>query len=465
MMSNLFDVIPSGFFNCLANSSNNVLYAGCLQVIYEQYDREVCYQIKRNIIRDTIALYLVENHFDLSEDESQRSPSDRASDILRRFCEKEIGWLEEDLDESTYEKNIVMTEQGIRLAEFILILKKPEKEEYSSYIYNIYNTMTNPNQWQEDPYVWALKNVYKNAKSLANALKKLSTFIKKIIEKMIKEESLETLTENILSYLEGDFIKEYSRLVKQQNIHLYRRAIKGKLNQFQTEPETYELLIIGCACEEELDEHDAEELVINMIQATKRFLTDDYDRILQDIKHKINIYLQVAVGRARFIKNHEVDDRGNIEQTISYISDELDTFTLKDDLPENMRNLFHLQSNEYIDINSLRYPRTQQSIKKEVISKIERMTEEDIEKTKRIHEREANNPYSKARAKQFVGQFIGKSKSINVEDIPIKSKRDLLITMSAVAYGEENGYKIELLDGYVEYENMTVKRFRFIEEE
>lgn len=39
------------------------------------------------------------------------------------------------------------------------------------------------------------------------------------------------------------------------------------------------------------------------------------------------------------------------------------------------------------------------------------------------------------------------------------------MTMSAVAYGEENGYKIELLDGYVEYENMTVKRFRFIEEE
>ncbi len=162
-MQNLFDTIPIGFFNCLANSSNNILYAGCLQVIYEQYDREVCYQIKRNIIRDTIALYLVENHFELSEDESQRSPADRASDILRRFCEKEIGWLEEDLDESTYEKNIVMTEQGIRLAEFLLVLKKPEKEEYSSYIYNIYNTMTNSNQWQDDPYVWALKNVYKNA--------------------------------------------------------------------------------------------------------------------------------------------------------------------------------------------------------------------------------------------------------------------------------------------------------------
>ncbi len=282
---------------------------------------------------------------------------------------------------------------------------------------------------------------------------------------MIKEESLETLTENLLSYLEGDFIKEYSRLVKQQNIHLYRRAIKERLSQLQTDTESYELLIIGCACEEEMNEADAEEQVINMIQATKRFLTEDYDRILQDIKHKINIYLQVAVGRARFIKNHEVDNRGNIEQTIKYISDELDMFTLRDDLPANMSNLFNIQSNEYLDTNSLRYPRNQQSIKKEVISKIERMTEEDIEKTKKIHEREANNPYSKAKAKQFVSQFIGKSRSISVEDIPVKSKRDLLMTMSAVAYGEENGYKIELLDGYVEYENMTVKRFRFIEEE
>lgn len=42
---------------------------------------------------------------------------------------------------------------------------------------------------------------------------------------MNHEGSLESLTENIISYCDGDFIKEYSRLVHQQNIHIYRNFI------------------------------------------------------------------------------------------------------------------------------------------------------------------------------------------------------------------------------------------------
>lgn len=112
--------------------------------------------------------------------------------------------MEEEADDMTYEKHIVMTETGIRLAEFLAELKKPEKEEFSSYIYTIYNTLL----------------------------------------------------------------------------------------------------------------QEAEEKVITLIQSTKRFLTDDYDRIMKDIKHKINIYLHVAVGRMRFIYNRGIDIRGSVENTI-----------------------------------------------------------------------------------------------------------------------------------------------------
>ena len=37
---------------------------------------------------------------------------------------------------------------------------------------------------------------------------------KKVIERMVREESLESLTENVLEYCEGDFIREYARLTK-----------------------------------------------------------------------------------------------------------------------------------------------------------------------------------------------------------------------------------------------------------
>ena len=42
---------------------------------------------------------------------------------------------------------------------------------------------------------------------------------------------------------------------------------------------------------------------------------------------------------------------------------------------------------------------------------------------------------------------------------------DLLCTLSAVAYGEENGYLIRLKDGYIETNQMILRRFEIVREE
>ena len=66
-MVNLFDIIPSGFFNNLASGSSNRIYSDCLQIIYNQYDREISYRIARNQLRDALAVYLLENHVTVEE--------------------------------------------------------------------------------------------------------------------------------------------------------------------------------------------------------------------------------------------------------------------------------------------------------------------------------------------------------------------------------------------------------------
>lgn len=133
---NLFDVIPVGFFNYLASNSNHRIYADCLQIIYDEYDREISYRIPRIRLRDALAIYLMENHVELDDENINISNNynDMASAVLRKFAAKDVGWLEEETDDMTYEKHIVMTEAGLQLAEFLAALKKPEKEEYSSYI-------------------------------------------------------------------------------------------------------------------------------------------------------------------------------------------------------------------------------------------------------------------------------------------------------------------------------------------
>lgn len=64
-MKKLFQMIPSGFFNCLSSGSSSGVYSDCLQIIYDQYDREISYRISRSHIRDSLAVYLLENHVDL----------------------------------------------------------------------------------------------------------------------------------------------------------------------------------------------------------------------------------------------------------------------------------------------------------------------------------------------------------------------------------------------------------------
>lgn len=242
---NLFDIIPVGFFNYLASNSNHRIYADCLQVIYDEYDREISYRISRSRLRDALSIYLMENHVELDDENTNISNNynDMASAVLRKFAAKDVGWLEEETDDMTYEKHIVMTEAGLQLAEFLSALKRPEKEEFSSYIYTIYNTLNNKEMWKNNPYIDVLLQVHRNARMLSKALKKLSTFIRKIIERMVNEETFESLTENILEYCEGSFIKEYTRLTKQQNIHVYRGNIRKKLEELQNK-DTLDMLVI-----------------------------------------------------------------------------------------------------------------------------------------------------------------------------------------------------------------------------
>ena len=468
-MINLFESVPSGFFNCLSSASNNRIYSDCLQVVYEQYDREISYRIPRNRIRDALASYLLENHVEYvdaqEEGDGKKNYNDMANAVIRRFCSREVGWLEEDSDDATYEKLIIMTEQGILLAEFLQQLGRPEREEFSSYIYNIYNILKNDGQWAEDPYVNGLKNIYRNARLLSKSLKRLSTFIKKIIERMVKEETLESLTENIIEYCEGDFIREYARLTKQQNIHIYRSYIRQRLDEIRGDRVKFELLVAGCGREEGLEENDAREQVLDMFQAAKTFLTEDYDRIMRDIKHKINVYLQIAVGRARFLRNREADVRGSVEQTLRYIAEEMKELGWKEEMPEEFNRLFSLERNEFIDTGSLRYPRRAQRIRRVTTAKLQAMTEDDIARAKAAHEREAYNPYSKEKMKLYLEHIMGGEKKIESGSLPMADKQDLLCALSAAAYAQENGYRIRPADGYVETNNMLLRRFEIEKEE
>lgn len=465
-MDNLFDIIPNSFFNPLASNSNYRINSALFRFIYEQYDNEISYRIKRNVLRDELAYFISDNNEELviDDDNMSKSYQDIASDYLRKFASKDVGWLEEEFDDSTFEKYVVITEEGVLLAELLIRLERPEREEFSSYIYNIYNTLMNEEQWNGDPYVWALKNVYRNAKAVSKSLKKMSTYIRKTIEKLMKEVSYESLTENIIAYCDGNFIKEYARLTKpQNNIHIYRGKIISMLEQMQADMTIYDLMKIGCVNEEDVDEWEAEEKIDIMLSSIKKFLKDDYLRIMADIKHKLNLYITMALGRLRYLKNHEVDMRGNVERTLKYILEEMNELGMKEDMPEETAELIRIYQNKYIDVLSIQHPRYRRRVQQQSATEIDGLTEEDINEIRKIYEREARNPYSKKITKQYLKNLMGNKSVVRCQDVPLDSKEDLLMILSSVAYAEENGFKVEQEEGYFEVGNMILKSFSISE--
>lgn len=460
-MPNLFDAIPSNFFNFLSSGSNHRIYSDCLLLIYREYENEISYRLPRVQIRDALANYLMESHPDYVDEDNpaEKSFSDMASGILRRFCSADVGWLEEDNDEVTYEKQIIMSEQGIMLAEFMERLLLPEREEYASYIFNIYNTLKTREQWRDEPYSLCLSSVYKNSRNLSKSLKKLATFIRKIIEKMMNESTFESLTENIISYCEGDFIKEYARLTKRQNIHIYRTQILNILSELENSQEDFEEMLKGCAAEHNLDRVQATERIRDMFAQTRHFLEIEYDAIMSDIKHKINVYLHIAVGRGRFLRNKGADVRGSVEQTIRYLVEEMEELSLKDSLPEECMDLFRLEKNEFIDLASIRYPSKQKAIKKSKVTEYESISAQDIAEAMREQKLQAYNPFSKENMKEYLEKTIGQQAMITGENLPLLGKEDLLASLSAVAYSEENGFEITPLDGYIETNKMLIRNF------
>ena len=77
------------------------------------------------MLRDEMA-YFISNNFDFFVSDSEaaaKSYQDIASDYLRKFASKDVAWIEEEFDDSTFEKYIVITEPGILLAELLTRLE------------------------------------------------------------------------------------------------------------------------------------------------------------------------------------------------------------------------------------------------------------------------------------------------------------------------------------------------------
>lgn len=54
---------------------------------------------------------------------------------------------------------------------------------------------------------------------------------------------------------------------------------------------------------------------------------------------------------------------------------------------------------------------------------------------------------------------MGERLKINADDFPIEDKIQLLKMLSSIVYAQENGYVVEPEEGYIETEQMLIRKF------
>ena len=62
--------------------------------------------------------------------------------------------------------------------------------------------------------------------------------------------------------------------------------------------------------------------------------------------------------------------------------------------------------------------------------------------------------------KNYLEKRLGSNGSLESDELPLNSKKDMLANLSAIAYAKDNGFEIEILDGYYEANDMILHRFR-----
>ena len=151
--------------------------------------------------------------------------------------------------------------------------------------------------------------------------------------------------------------------------------------------------------------------------------------------------------------------RSVVEQVIRHISEETDGLNKRDYLPEEMQNLFQLGGMSYVDTASLRYPRRTQRVQESSEDVIEELSDDALAKAREEQLREANNPYSQKKMRDYLDSRMQGRESLKADDLPMDTKEDLLSILAAVAFAGDSGYQVKTADTYVETDSFSVREF------
>ena len=470
-MESFLEIIPEKLFNLFASgSANRNLYALALIEIYNKFQETPLITIKKDDVRDNLAAYFVdiEANFIIENEEIVENINyqEIALKIINRFTEAEINILEENMDKY-YIKKLNLTEYGIQTAKYLKELKnignKTSKiSEFSSSIYDIYNTLVKPNEEQlKSPYNLIIKKCYDETLGLNQSLKELHIKIEKMIVDLIKvayEDDPNAFLQNFTNYINGNFVQEYSRLVNEQNITKYRRIIKNKLVSYRNDKNfikeaAKDLKNSDKQYENKSLEYMKEKIIEMMIDIETKF-EYDYTEIIDNLKDKITTHISIANEGFKYLRNKKRNATRKIDDIYSFLK-KLSSEQIRNDNELYLHT--RLTHNKIIRENSLRYPN--KKIDHNFTSEVEYEKQTKENRDKILEEINTPSKYSLKNMQEYINKLLKDKAIIKSSEIPLNTVEERLMLMSSFMHEKELGCEFIIKKQHIENEERIITDF------
>ena len=426
---NLFDLLPDQLFHVFYGINRRVM-ADALFLLFEKTSFGLSYSLTKEEAVQLLSELFVDAKIDF-EEESIHDQKEAALFCLRRL--KECGWIDEETGED-YQVFVHFEDYAIEILQTLTHLNQSKTEEYSGYIYTIFQLLRSFEEKNGDVQI---EQIYTNTNELFRRLAALNTNIKKYIQRLLdkkNKDDLIVLMNMLLEEYQSKIVdRAYYNLTTRDHPEKYRARIIELTEKIASNEELVDSLARQMSLRKEISYDEA--LAVLDYQFDRIISSfENIPELMEDIERKHNRYVTSALARITFLLEVHDDIEGKINRVLKGI--------LSGDI--SYESVFRLSKVLYLDQESLYAPKRQRVKLKQSVLEIRENDESALKEFEELLKMDMR--YSKQAIEDVILEKMGDLHYLDASEIQLSSFEDYAVLVLGYLYGSSSASRIEIED-------------------
>jgi len=343
----LFQIIPSNFFNIFL-STNRELYMQSILQIYKE-TKNNSYDVTKSQCISLLSRYHDDNIFKYKVEAFDEEVSDeKIVETYSRRIVKNLtyyGWLEENIVFEEKAIYISIPSYSIQFIEAIRNIINPQTFQTEKCITNIYVNIKyiardNINSWIN------LQNAYDSIIELERLYQEMIFNLKIYYNRLLMKNSVSNLMEEHFdNYTVSPLFNKYFSLKTDDNVYKYRYEIISIINNIINDEKLISIIAKQLSTKKGIADTEAEDEVLLYLDKIKAVL-EDVDKKQNQVNRKHNQYVSATLDRINYLKNRDEDFKGNLVNILKIISEDKDNVMVDKINKHKLLYNFKLYSNK-----------------------------------------------------------------------------------------------------------------------